>query len=333
MRTTEIEMPCEVFNFSGQTGIDTFAIEPEKMSIDFERYDDLAVHGLRLALEAVRRHADEFPFWQRRRRFGRLGADERVLLVAFLLQQLMGLTFRETEGMLGMVREYYGIDAIPDHSTLCRKLSSKRWCVLLGRFFERILSSLPRRKAVVATDATGYSGRKRSWRETSYAMKAKENWVKVHAAIEVDEFIVLSYRLTKSNVHESQMFKEVWQELPDNVQPIRSLADSAYFGNDCLAAARQRGATPLHAIKSNARDFREPETFYQKLASFARHWPRRFAALTAKRNHVETVFSMIDKALGYRLRCRNRNSRKNEVGCKLAMFNLLQLATRREFWS
>jgi hypothetical protein len=101
-------MPRDVFNFSGQTGLDTFAIKPEKMSIDFERYDDLAVHGLRLALEAVRRHADEFPFWQRRRRFGRPGADERVLLIAFLLQQLMGLTFRETEGMLGMVREYYG---------------------------------------------------------------------------------------------------------------------------------------------------------------------------------------------------------------------------------
>ena len=55
---TEIEMPRDIFNFSGQTGMDTFAIEPEKMSIDFERYDDLAVHGLRLALESVRRHAD-----------------------------------------------------------------------------------------------------------------------------------------------------------------------------------------------------------------------------------------------------------------------------------
>ena len=163
------------------------------------------------------------------------------------------------------------MDAIPDHSTLCRKLSSKRWCVLLGRFFERIMSSLPRRKAVVATDATGYSGRNRSWRETSYAMKAKENWVKVHAAIEVDEFLVFSYGLTKSNVHESQVFEEVRQKLPENVRPICSLADSAYFGKDYLAAARQRGAMPLHAIKSNARDFKEPVTFYQKLASFVRH--------------------------------------------------------------
>jgi hypothetical protein len=38
---------------------------------------------------------------------------------------------------------------------------------------------------------------------------------------------------------------------------------------------------------------------------------------------------MIDKAVGYRLKCRNMESRKNEVRCKLAMFNLLQLAMRR----
>jgi transposase len=325
MGTTEIEMPCNVFKFSGQTGLDTF-------SLDLGRYDDRAVNGLRLAMEAIRRHADGFPFWQRRRRFWRPSAEERTLLIAFFIQQLMDLTFRETEGMLGMVGEYYAIGEIPDHSTICRKLSSKRWRVLLERFFARLVESLPERKAIVATDATGYSGRKRGWNETAHAAKARQDWVKVHAAVEVDEFVVLSYGLTKSDVHESRMFEEVWRKLPDNVRPVRSLADSAYFGNGCLAAARHRGATPLHKIRSNARDFREPETFYQRLASFARHWPHRFAALTAKRNHVETVFSMIGSALGYRLRCRNRKSRENEVRCKLSLFNLIQLAMRREFW-
>jgi len=73
--------------------------------------------------------------------------------------------------------------------------------------------------------------------------------------------------------------------------------------------------------------------FYQKLASFARHWPQRFAALTAKRNHVETVFSMVDRLLGYRLKCRTKAGRRNEAKLKLSLFNLLQLAMRKEFWS
>ena len=268
---TIVEMPNCVFKLSGQSHLDTYAFELERVAVDFDRYDDLAITSLRLSLEAIRKQADSFSYWQRRCQMGRPAYEERTLLVAFLVQQLLGLTFRETEGVLAMLRDYYDLEQIPDHSTLSRKLSSRRWTTVLERFFQHILASLPRRQAVVATNATGYSGRKRGWRETKHAQRALEDWVKVHATIEVDEFIVLSYSLTASNVHDSQMFAEVWDKLPSNVVPKRSLADSAYFGNDCLAAARQHGATPMHSIKKNARDFARPETFYQKLVNFAHH--------------------------------------------------------------
>ena len=89
----------------------------------------------------------------------------------------------------------------------------------------------------------------------------------------------------------------------------------------------------MHKIKKNAKNSNEPETFYEKLVNFARHWPKRFAALTAKRAHSETVFSMIDALLGYRLRCRTKAGRRNEVRVKFCLFNLIQLAMRKEFWS
>jgi len=330
---TIIEISNNLFNFAGQTHLDTYLIEFDEVVIDFGRYDDIAINGLRLAMEAIRLHADDFSFWQRTDKIGRPAYDERTVLIAFLVQQLLGLTFRETEGVLAMVRSYYRLEHVPDHSTLSRKLASQRWTTVLERFFQHILAPLPRRQAIVATDATGYSGRKRGWRETKHAQRALEDWIKVHAMIEVDEFIVLSYKLTKSNVHESQMFADVWDKLPNNVSPKRSLADSAYFGNDCLAVARQHGATPLHGIKKNARNYERPETFYQKLVNFAHHWPNRFALLYAKRAHAETVFSMIGALLGYRLRCRSKKGRKNEVRVKLALFDLIQLAMRKEFWS
>lgn len=101
--------------------------------------------------------------------------DERTLLVAFLVQQLLSLTFRETEGSLDMFRSYYRIERVPDHSTLSRKLSSKRWTTLLERFFKHLVNEMPKRSAVVATDSTGYSGRTRSWRETKHAWRASED--------------------------------------------------------------------------------------------------------------------------------------------------------------
>lgn len=333
MEATTVEMPSDVFKFSGQVHLDTFALDLESVTVDLDRYDDVAINGLRLSLEAIRKRTDSFAYWQRRCRTGRPPYEERTLLVAFLVQQLLGLTFRETEGVLAMVRSYYRLERVPDHSTLSRKLSSRRWTTVLERFFLHLVNELPKRSSAVATDATGYSGRKRGWRETKHAQRAIEDWVKVHAAIEVDEFLVLSYSLTRSNVHDSQMFAEVWDKLPSNVTPRRSLADSAYFGNDCLAAARQHGATPLHGIKKNARNFERPSNFYQKLVNFAHHWPNRFAALYAKRAHAETVFSMISTLLGHRLRCRSKRGRKNEVRVKLALFDLIQLALRKEFWS
>ena len=333
MVATEIALPRGIFSFSGQTRMDTFSLDLDELSIDFERYDDVAIHGLRLAMEAIRRHADEFPYWQRRKRVGRPGTDERTLLIVFMLQQLLGLTFRETEGVLALVKGYYTIEHVPDHSTMSRKLSSMRWSTLLDRFFEHLITPLPEREAVVITDATGYSGRKRAWRATKHAQRATEDWTKAHVTIEMDRFVILSFRLTRSNVHESQVFEAVWDALPDNVVPIRSLADSAYMGDDCLAVARRHGATPLHKIKKNSKNREEPETFYEKLVNFAHHWPNRFAALTAKRSHVETVFSMVDSLLGYRLRCRTRRGRRNEVRVKYCLFDMIQLAMTPEFWS
>ena len=174
---------------------------------------------------------------------------------------------------------------------------------VLERFFQRLVDELPERSTIVATDATGYSGRKRSWRETKHAWRASEDWVKVHATVEVNEFVVLSY----------------------------TLADSAYVGEACLAAARQHGAVPLHAIKKNAHNYERPRTPHQKLVNSLA--TGRTASLYAKLVHAETVFSMISTLLGCRLRCRSERGRKNEVHCKLALFNLIQLVHRKEFWS
>jgi hypothetical protein len=97
-------MSRSVFNSTGQMHLETFSIQFENVPIDFERYDDLAIHALRLAMEAIRLHADESSFRQRRRPVCRPAYGERVVLIGFLVQQLLDLTFRETEGMLAMMQ-------------------------------------------------------------------------------------------------------------------------------------------------------------------------------------------------------------------------------------
>jgi len=328
LAATDIVIPARIFNFIGQAKVDTFAIDLDSLLIEQRAYDAVMVNKYRLSLEAIRLHANEFSYWQRRQRSGRPAVPERDLLIAFLVRQLFDATFRGTEGLLILLADYFELEMIPDHSVLCRKNASRRWLALWKRFFSFVFKRLPRRTVVAATDASGFSGRKRSWRETDYEIKATESWVKLHAAMEVDQFFVLNHCLTESKVHDSQMFSDVWSGLPSNIRVKRSLADSAYFGNDCLAVARQHGAVPLHGIKQNARHFKKPETLYQMMTSFWQHWPNRAAALYGKRNHAETAFSMIQRLFGYRLRFRTEIGRKNEVQAKISMFNLFLLARK-----
>lgn len=119
-------IPTKVFNFTGQTKVDTYLIDLDSLLDDQRMYDEVMVNKVRLAFEAIRFYADKFPYWQRHRLTGRPPTEERSLLVAFLVHQLFDLTFRETEGLLILLADYFRMDRVPDHSVLCRKNASSR---------------------------------------------------------------------------------------------------------------------------------------------------------------------------------------------------------------
>jgi len=325
MIPAELRIPEEVFSFSGQTTVDTWSLKDEIALSAIARYSNWLVEELHLCMQRIRDLVDSFPFWQHRRT-GRPPAKERDLMIVFLLRQLFDSTFRRTQTVMECFRDYFRLNRVPHHTVLSRKNRSRRWSVIWRRFHEFVRELLPRRKAIIATDATGYSGRKRGWKETPYAIRANQDWVKLHAAIEVDRFVVLSHSMSKSNVHDSQLLETVWNDLPENVVPKRSLADSAYNGKKCLQVAKEHGATPMHGIKKNAVYRHRPETEYQRMVNFAIHWPNRYKKMRGMRNHAETAFGMIQSRFGYRIRCRTKKGRKNEVQAKVSSHNIRMLA-------
>ncbi len=58
-----IEISSAVFKFSGQAHVDTFTLELERVAVDLDRYDDVAVNRLRPSLEAIRMRTDDFAYW------------------------------------------------------------------------------------------------------------------------------------------------------------------------------------------------------------------------------------------------------------------------------
>jgi hypothetical protein len=200
----------DVFKFSGQSWLDTWSLRNAFEELGWASYSEWLVDELPFCLQKIRDLADGFPFWQHRKSTGRPAMPERVLLIGFLVKEFFRATFRQAESLLWLFREYFRLDWIPDHTVLSRKNRSKRWTKLWQRFHKYLLKLLPERECVVATDATGYSGRKQHWRDVPYEVRACQDWVKVHAAVENETFFILSYTITESNVHESQQFEQVW---------------------------------------------------------------------------------------------------------------------------
>lgn len=246
-----------------------------------------------------------------------------------LLKQFLGATFAELEAYLHVLQDYFDIPNVPSESTLSRKNRSDRFHHLLQRFHRFILDDLPDREAVLATDATGYNGGKQAWRDTHFAERATGNWRKVHTTIEIPSLLYLNTEFTEGRVHDSQRFAEVWNELPETIDPIRSLADNAYAGNDCLTTAREHGATPFHDLRKDHRYERFPETAYEKLCNFATHWPNRYEQLTRRRKLIETAFQATKTKFGDRLTCRDPTARENEILAKQLAHNVRMLVMRQ----
>jgi len=185
MSSTELYIDDGLFIFSGQSTVDTWVLKDELCVSGGARYDGWLIKEIALMMQRIRDLADRFPFWQRRKGTGRPPVRERDLMIGFLLRQLFDTTFTRTQGLMTTSKDYFRLERVPNHRVMSEKNQSKRWSTIWRRFHRFVLELLPPRKPVVATDATGFSGRKRGWGEHDYAVRARQSWVKVYAAIEV----------------------------------------------------------------------------------------------------------------------------------------------------
>lgn len=323
-------VPAEALHFSGQSSMDAWTLKDVIERHGWSKYSSWLSQEPVLFLQRVRDLVRAFPTWQHVASTGRPPTDERTVLIAMLVRQAFRATFRQVEGLLRLLADFFGLARVPDANTMSEKNRGERFATLLSRFNQFILENLPDRESVIATDATGYSAKKHSWNETDYGLRATEGWIKSHCAVEVPQMLYLNTVQTRGGVHESQKFADVWQDLPANVTPFRSLADTAYSGEECLQTAFDHGATPLHHVRADAKHTKNPTNRYEALVNFRIQWPNRFENLVADRSLIEATFSATKQKFGDQIRCRTELGKMNEVRTKEIAHNILTLA-RRDF--
>ena len=134
MTTTEPIIAVNLFKFTGQSKLDSWALGETFKQFNYWVYDQWLVQELILCFEQIRNLANTFPFWQRTKPTGRKPVEERTLLISFLVKAFLNLTFRETEGMLRLCKEYFSLwyssscifDCLPWSNRY--RISTPEWC-------------------------------------------------------------------------------------------------------------------------------------------------------------------------------------------------------------
>lgn len=185
----------------------------------------------------------------------------------------------------------------------------------------------------VALDATGLAVRKYTprWLTTDYAIRGRD-FIKLHAAIELDSQAFLSWELTYSNTHEVTIGPTLLEKITGKIG--RVFADAGYLSNKMCAAVHARGATPFIRPKKTSKgrersDAYKPNqrvhTTYLAMMDSYQADEAAWLAVYHKRSGIESCFGAFKQRLRGSLRAMKEHTMAMELVLKIIVWNVTRM--------
>lgn len=176
--------------------------------------------------------------WYATEKNGRRGRDSTysssAFLAAFSLKELLGLTYRATEGFINSLMRLQGRDEkSPSYSRLCQVFEG---------FSIPPFRRLPQGPVKLLVDSTGIKVMgEGEWRRKKHGIEKSRKWVKLHLGFDYETGQVLAAKVTPSQGAGSgdcSVFPELLKQLEDT-EIGEILADGAYDKKACYQAAEK----------------------------------------------------------------------------------------------
>ena len=173
-------------------------------------------------------------------------------------------------------------------------------------------------------DASGLTiTKKGDYIEQKWIRKKKE-FIKLHIAVDAKSKKVVSFRVTKGNVHDSKKFSPIIREVSEQYDIDKVYADKAHDNRHSFNLLHNLNIEPAINIRKNASiktkgcPIRRDEVLLIKKLGYERckqlkDMGRRWIA--------EIVFSSLKRVLGEDLLSRKFKAQKIEVGLKVMLYN------------
>jgi transposase len=220
------------------------------------------------------------------------------------------------------------LQMMPTYSAIFRYFESEELTPILKHLI--IESSLPLKGVEYdfAVDSSGFSiGRTQHWADAKWGTEKKnlkmKEWVKAHVMCGVTTNIITSVEVTASNAGDSPQYIPLVEQTSKNFVLDSVSADKAYSASKNLQLTLVKGAVPYIPFRSNTvvGDKRHTAA-WKRMYHFFMFNQEMFMRHYHKRSNVETVFSMIKRKFGEKVRSKTHTARVNEVLAKVLCHNL-----------
>jgi Transposase DDE domain len=176
----------------------------------------------------------------------------------------------------------------------------------------------------VIVDASGLTiTKKGDYIEQKWIRKKKE-FIKLHIAVDAKSEKIVSFRVTKGNVHDSKKFSPMIREVSEEYDIDKVYADKAHDNRRSFNLLDNLNIEPAIQIRKNASTkakgcpLRRDEVLLIRGLGYER-WKQLKDA--GRRWIVEIVFSSLKRVLGEDLLSKKFRAQKVEAGLKVMLYN------------
>ena len=233
------------------------------------------------------------------------------------------LPYRQLEGFLRMMSIHIKKlkEVVPDFTTIW-------WRV--ARMKINLDSKINPEKddIVIAVDSTGIKVTNRGeWILDKWKKKRRirKGFIKIHVAVDTKTKKIVSMSVTKEDVHDGKMLKELVDDVSKNYDIKKVLADGGYDSKDNFRQLDEMKVIPAikvrknSSVKNNAKCIPRKLSVIQQLKDLNR-WKKRHGY--GMRWMAESAFSSIKRTFGEHVSSVKWNSIVNELMLKASTYNL-----------
>ena len=246
-------------------------------------------------------------------------SDSYILFLAFLKIGFK-IPYRTVQGIVRGLSDYVRI-VEETHFTHMRRRILKIKPFIEETGFEKDDDCEP---ITMIVDASGLTvSKKGDYIEEKWIRKKKE-FVKLHIAVDAKSKKVVSFRITKGNVHDARKFGPLVREAAEKCDIDKVHADKAHDNRKNFNLLDDLNVEPAIGIRKNASirargcQLRRDEVLLIKKLGY-QGWKQLKDA--GKRWIAEIIFSSIKRVLGEDLLSKKFSAQKVEAGLKVMLYN------------